>query len=157
MDWVVNASPLILLCKVGRCDLLHQLCPSVYVPEGVVAEIEAAPGDPAAIAVRQLSWLRPVAVEVPNIITAWDLGRGESEVLAFALGHPNTRPLLDDAEGKACALSLGLKPLGTAGLLILAKNAGLLVSVREVVEEMRMQGLWMSDSVFRSILQIAGE
>jgi predicted nucleic acid-binding protein len=39
MDMVVNASPLILLCKVGRVELLRRLCRMVCVPEDVVAEI----------------------------------------------------------------------------------------------------------------------
>jgi predicted nucleic acid-binding protein len=157
MDLVVNASPLILLCKVGQSDLLPRLASSVHVPEGVVAEIHAEPEDPASRAIGRCNWLRKVSVSVPDNIKAWDLGRGESEVLAYAIGRPTVRPLLDDAEGKACALALGLKPLGTGGLLILAKKAGLLDSVGNVLNDMRAEGLWISEVVYRSILQIAGE
>ena len=64
---------------------------------------------------------------------------------------------MDDAEGKACALAFGLKPLGTGGLLVLAKKVGLLDSVCEVLEEMRGKGLWISDPVLHTILQQAGE
>ena len=156
MDIVVNASPLILLCKVGRVDLLHRLCRVVYVPEGVVAEVRAAPDDPACHALDTCDWLQPVVVSVPDSIKAWDLGRGESEVVAHAL-VAGFRPLLDDAEGKSCALAFGLKPLGTGGLLVLAKKAGLLDSVGEVLDEMRARGLWLSESVFQAILQQAGE
>ena len=67
------------------------------------------------------------------------------------------RPLLDDAEGKACSLAFGLKPLGTAGLLVYAKRAGLLDSVGEVLNDMRARGLWLSDAVVRTILQQANE
>lgn len=157
MEMVVNASPLILLGKVGRCELLSRLGGSVWVPEGVVAEVEADPADPSAHAIQRFEWLKRAAVKVPDVIKVWDLGRGESEVLAYARDHPGVRPLLDDAEGKACALALGLKPLGTGGLLILAKNAGLLVSVQAVLDEMRGKGLWLSDAVYRTILEAAGE
>ncbi len=88
---------------------------------------------------------------------AWDLGCGESQVVAYALAQPRCRPLLDDAEGKACALAFGLKPLGTGGLLILAKKAGLLPAVGPVLREIRDQGLWISDSVMQTILHMAGE
>ena len=30
--WVVNASPLIILGKIGRLDLLHSIAPSLVVP-----------------------------------------------------------------------------------------------------------------------------
>jgi len=157
MDIVVNASPLILLCKVGRVELLRHLCRTVCVPEGVVAEIEAVSDDPACHTVSACAWLRRVTVAVPDGIKAWDLGRGESEVVAFALATTGFRPLLDDAEGKACSLAFGLRPLGTGGLLIYAKRAGLLDSVGEVLDAMRARGLWISDSVVHAILQQAGE
>lgn len=157
MDIVVNASPLILLCKVGRLDLLRRVCRTVCVPEGVVAEIEAAPDDPACQVLSGCTWLQRVAVSVPDAVKAWDLGRGESEVVAQAWAEPGSRPLLDDAEGKACALAFGLKPLGTGGLLVIAKRLRFLDSVGEVLHDMRAKGLWISDSVFGTILQQAGE
>ena len=157
MDIVVNASPLILLCKVGHVELLRKVCRTVCVPEGVVAEIRAAPDDPACRALDTYDWLQRVAVSVPDGIKAWDLGRGESEVVAHALVAPGFRPLLDDAEGKACSLAFGLRPLGTGGLLVHAKKLGFLDSVGEVLDNMRARGLWISDPVCRAILQQAGE
>ena len=157
MDLVVNASPLILLCKVGQVELLRRLCSTVYVPEGVVAEIAVAPNDPAYHALSRCEWLQRVAVSVPDAVKAWDLGRGESEVVAHAWAERDVRPLLDDAKGKACALAFGLRPLGTGGLLVLAKQVRLIESVGEVLDAMRAKGLWISDSVRRTILQQAGE
>ena len=50
--WVVNASPVIALAKVGQLHLLHDLCKELLVPEAVVAEILAGPpSDPARRAV----------------------------------------------------------------------------------------------------------
>jgi predicted nucleic acid-binding protein len=129
----------------------------VCVPEGVVAEIKAVSDDPASGAIDTCDWLRRVAVVVPDGIKAWDLGCGESEVIAHALVSPGFRPLLDDSEGKACSLAFGLKPLGTGGLLVYAKRLGLLDSVGDVLDDMRGRGLWISDQVFNAILQQAGE
>lgn len=157
MNLVINASPLILLGKVGQIDLLRRLCDTVCVPEGVVSEIEMEKDDPACHALRMHAWLKRVSVSVPDSIKAWDLGCGESEVVAYALEQPQYRPLLDDAEGKACALAFGLKPLGTGGLLVLAKRAGLLSSVHPVLRELRTQGFWISDGIIQTILHLAGE
>ena len=103
MDIVVNASPLILLCKAGHIRLLEKLGRNVFVPIAVVNEVEAYPSDEAGRLVRSFSWLKQVIVAVPDSIKAWDLGAGESEVIAYALQTNGVRPLLDDAEGKACA------------------------------------------------------
>jgi predicted nucleic acid-binding protein len=35
--WVVNASPVILLLRVGQLDLLRRLGPRVVIPEGIIS------------------------------------------------------------------------------------------------------------------------
>ena len=157
MDLVVNASPLILLCKAGHVGLLENLGRSVFVPRAVVNEVAAYPEDEAGCSVRSIPWLKHVDAVVPDSVKAWDLGAGESEVIAYALQCDGIRPLLDDAEGKACALAHGLNPLGTAGLLVLAKRSGLIQSVKPVLNIIRDKGLWISDAVVAAIVRSAGE
>lgn len=46
--WVVDASPLIVLAKIGAIELLRPLGVTVVVPNAVVAEVLAGPpGDPS--------------------------------------------------------------------------------------------------------------
>jgi hypothetical protein len=45
---------------------------------------------------------------IPSNVLAWDLGDGESSVLAWALSHPGTPAIIDDPEGRRCAESLGI-------------------------------------------------
>jgi predicted nucleic acid-binding protein len=49
--WVVNASPLITLAKIGQVSLLHELCEEMVIPAGVKEEIDRSPdeNDPARI------------------------------------------------------------------------------------------------------------
>ncbi len=68
MDIVVNASPLILLCKAGHIRLLEKLGRNVFVPIAVLNEVEAYPSDEAGRLVRSLSWLKQVIVAVPDSI-----------------------------------------------------------------------------------------
>lgn len=156
-DLVVNASPLIVLCKAGHVRLLEELGRNVFVPRAVVDEVEACPNDEAGSSVRSFPWLTQVDAVIPDSIKAWDLGAGESEVIAYALQSDKVRPLLDDAEGKACALAHGLRPLGTGGLLVMAKRSGLIQSVKPVLGIIREKGLWISDAVVAAIVKSAGE
>ena len=124
MDIVVNASPLILLCKAGHIRLLEKLGRRVFVPRAVVNEVSAYPEDEAGRLVQSFSWLKQVDVAIPDSIKAWDLGAGESEVIAYALQCGGVRPLLDDAEGKSCALAHGLNPIGRAQVISAGVLAG---------------------------------
>jgi predicted nucleic acid-binding protein len=157
MHLVVNASPFILLCKAGQIELLNRVAVEVVMPRGVLAEIKAQPNDSSSKLIDSLNWLTIADVVVPDSIKAWDLGVGESEVVAYALQSKGYRPLLDDAEGKACALSYGLQPIGTGGFLIKAKQTGSLKAVAPVLNEIRTKGLWVSDEVSAAILKLANE
>ena len=80
---IINSSPLIVLFKSQQVELLPQLFAEILVPKGVFAEVTMVGEDDAAA--RQLphvSWIQTVEVAsiVPEV-AAWDLGKGESQVL----------------------------------------------------------------------------
>ncbi len=81
---VVNASPLIFLSKAGMIHLLQLEGPDVLVPEPVVGEIlKRGRNDVTAKVLDSTPWLKIVEVPaIPALIQSWDLGRGESSVLA---------------------------------------------------------------------------
>ena len=92
----VNASPLILLARANLLDLLQLAGPDTVVPAPVADEIlREGPQDPAARALETVPWLTIVeAPPVPAVVQAWDLGAGESSVLAWAStpGSPWGKP-----------------------------------------------------------------
>ena len=45
---------------------------------------------------------------IPPVIAAWDLGKGESQVLAHCLAGPSFRAVLDDKAARDCACSLDI-------------------------------------------------
>ncbi|MGH9890653.1 MAG: DUF3368 domain-containing protein [bacterium] len=115
--WVIDASPLILLGKMQRLESLEALTASVAVPECVLAEVASGHGQDATTAAT-LAWAEARKVpdlRVPVIVTNWDLGPGESQVIAHALAEALI-PVLDDGEARACALSLSLPMIGTLGI-----------------------------------------
>ena len=85
---VVNASPLILLARIDRLDLLTSLAKLLIVPEAVLREIQAGSDrDGTADKVRDLPSLLQVDDRpVPDQIGVWDLGAGESQVLTYSGG-----------------------------------------------------------------------
>ncbi|MFN0121147.1 MAG: DUF3368 domain-containing protein [Blastocatellia bacterium] len=153
---VINASPLITLCKSGQEELLPRLFGEIIVPDGVWKEIMGGnAADPAAQRLRDpaaFSWCqKEPGITIPSLIQAWDLGAGESEVLAFAMSHPDYLAVIDDAAGRRCARSLNIRVSGTVGLLILAKRRGVIDTVMPGIQALRQAGLWMDDSLTEEI------
>jgi predicted nucleic acid-binding protein len=86
---VVNALPLIYLARCGCIELLQVASTPVFVPAAVDGELRRrGPDDPAVQAMDQAPWIITVSDEpIPALIQAWDLGAGESAVLAWAEAH----------------------------------------------------------------------
>ncbi len=159
MRIIINASPLIFLCKSGLQDLLPQVYEEILVPSPVWEEVLAGGAtDRAAQIISTLDWLNKRDVQVPNqVVTDWNLGAGESSVLNLATSLQNYRVMLDDAAARACAKTLGLQFIGTGGFLVKAKQLGFIPSVSDALNEVINAGLWISDNVIDLLKKQAGE
>lgn len=67
------------------------------------------------------------------------------------------RAILDDHAARQCAKALGIPILGTGGLLVLAKQRGIISSVREALQALRLAGLWLSDDLVQFLITKVGE
>ena len=157
--WIVNASPLILLGKINRLELLAALPPSFSIPHAVSLEIFAGPDtDPAKI------WLQTEgnAFVIPDSpispeILSWDLGAGETAVISLALASNDSICVLDDLAARNCAEVFQVPVIGTLGILLKAKIAGLIPTLEPEVERLVTAGSMLSDRIIREALHLAGE
>ena len=94
---------------------------------------------------------------IPSIIQAWDLGEGESSVLAWAYDHGGTEAIADDLAARRCAATLEIPVRGTLGLVLVANQRGELVAARPVLEQLRQAGMYWSDAVMNRALGMVGE
>lgn len=155
--WVINASPLILLGKLGRTDLLEGLAQQVWVPDAVYAEVAAGRDD--AGAEDTLGWAqtrRVPDVVLPTSILGWDLGAGESQVLAHCLTG-SYLAVLDDGEARAAAKVHSIPLIGTLGVILRARQAGLISEARPLVERLLESGSYLADDLVRQALAKVGE
>lgn len=156
--WVVNASPLIVLAKTGLVRVLDDLSPAWLVPEAVVREVmEGAPGDAGREVVERLPQGRLCHVVVPEIILSWDLHAGESEVLAWALAHPEHEAILDDRAARTCARHLGVRCRGTVGVLVRARLTGAVPAVAPLLAAVRAAGLYLDEALVARALALCDE
>ena len=158
-QWVVNASPLIVLCSIGRVNLLTELCDSLIVPAGVADEVlQGDPRDPSLLWVKEHgSRMVQADAAIAPAISAWDLGQGETAVLSFALQNPGYEVIVDDRAARNCAVALGIPVRGTLGILLLAKKSALIDRVEPVMREIIAAGLHVHEQLYMDVLRIAGE
>jgi predicted nucleic acid-binding protein len=156
--WVVNASPVITLAKVGQLHLLHDLCKELLVPEAVVAEILAGPpSDPARLAI-ECGWETTVAAnQIAPELLEWGLGTGETAVLAVAMERRTATAVLDDAAARTCAKALGIKVIGTLGVILRARKKSIISSAADVLKALRVAGLRLDDNIILTALEGIGE
>jgi predicted nucleic acid-binding protein len=158
-ELVVNAPPWIFLGKVECHELLRIATPHVSIPNAVVEEVRAGLIPPPPLTDLTLpDWLtisddRPVPLE----IAAWDLGAGESQVLARVSERPGRIAVVDDLQARRCAHILGFPVLGTLGVILLAKREGAVDKARPLVERLLRAGLYLSESLVREALAEVGE
>lgn len=155
---VVNASPIISLAKIGCADFLLKLSSELIIPQGVFEEITACPySDEAVLWVRRQNPECIRSVEIPLVISGWNLGKGESQVIAYAYQQQGCVISVDDKPAKKCAELFGIKVNGTLALLIRAKQAGLISEVKTRLFALKANGFRVSSSVFKAALRLAGE
>ena len=157
-SWVVNASPLITLCKVSQQNLLFQLTDQLILPHAVQQEIEAgAEDDPAKI------WLsyQPLSVIqiIPDsMILGWDLGAGETAVLSYAVQNKGWTAVIDDGAARRCAKTFNLPLIGTLGIVLRAAKQGILPAAAPVLRDLVDAGLRLNNVLIRQALaQTTGE
>ena len=89
---------------------------------------------------------------------AWDLGKGETAVLSFALTNPGWTAIMDDRAARKCAKSFSLPFKGTLAVVIQARKLGLVDSAVDVMRSLQVAGLRLDDEVIRAVLsQTVGE
>ncbi|PZO22883.1 MAG: DUF3368 domain-containing protein [Leptolyngbya foveolarum] len=153
---VVNSSPLITLYKSQLAELLPQLFGKVQASPAVWQEVTVSKDDIAARSLPQSTWaVQTETVTLDPLVSAWDLGAGESSVISYALSKPDYTVLIDDAAARRCAISLNIPTLGTGGIIVLAKRRGLIPSVEEPIQALRDAGLWLSNGLVTLLKQQA--
>jgi len=158
--WVTNSSPLIFLAKLNRLDLLRKEAEEVLAPPAVFREI-AGQGDEAALRVEEArrTWLqvRPLKDLRLSTMLKRELGDGEAEAIALALENDAARIVLDDLDARRLADRLGLKVVGTLGLLLAAKLRGEIPSLRAEINRLRRGGFRAAPALIKEILRSADE
>jgi predicted nucleic acid-binding protein len=156
--WVVNASPLILFSRIGRLDLIERLAPAILIPNAVIEEVRAGQ-DKDRTASAALEWAEQYRIKNVTVgagIEHWDLGSGESQVIAHSVGTSRWA-VLDDRAARRCAEAHGISVIGSLGVVLRSRKNRLIDRARPLIEDLRRAGMFMDDEFFDRVLNTVGE
>ncbi len=158
---VSNTTPLIGMASVGRFDLLRQLFRKIHIVEAVHEEIfvSVKKTDRIRYKVPEVSWIETVKVNdrvsVNRLLENLDSGEAETIVLASEIRADWI--LMDEKKGRRKLMELGLNKIGTLGILLKAKQEGILSEIKPDIEKLCHQGFSISERVISTVLKQAKE
>ena len=151
---VANASPTILLGKIGQLALLREPGTRLVLPRTVANEIVAGPAhDPARLWLSDpgQGFIQPDPPINPTV-ASWDLGAGETCVLSFCLENPGSLAILDDGAARDCARTLNIPVTGTLGVLMQAKKTGRISELAPWLDQLLENGFRIDAVTLRFVL-----
>jgi len=157
-----NSSVLIALSTIGQLVLLPRRFPEgVLISQAVWREVvETGKGQPGSAEVASASWVIVHEVKDRGLVSLLcaELDEGEAETIALAREEHVPVVLLDEKDARQVARRLNLQVLGTVGLLIWAKRAGVIGSLREQLDALRTLGRFhLGQFVYEEALRAVGE
>jgi predicted nucleic acid-binding protein len=157
---VSNTSPISNLAAIGQLELLQQLYGNIIIPPAVYQElINSGDTDPATLAVQTLDWIQtqPVSDRVVLETLQTNLDPGEAEAITLAVEINAQRLIIDERRGRNEAIRLGLQVTGLLGIVLAAKQQGLIASVQPILDDLRANNFWIRDALYAEVLRLAGE
>jgi predicted nucleic acid-binding protein len=139
---------------------LKDLFGRVLVPTSVWKEATAHRSLPGASSVLQADWLEVVSaplVKTRPEFSGLALHDGERDGLELALELSADLFLSDDQDAVRAARAVEVPVLGSVGVLIRAKDKGLIEAVLPQLIAMQSQGFWMSKRFVGTVARLVNE
>ncbi len=145
---IADTSCLIIYKKIDRLGILQEMFPDLIVTTEVATEFGELPNWITIQAVIEKEQYKKLAEE---------LGKGEASSIALALEFEECLLIIDERKGRKIAEDLGIETIGSLGILIKAKQRGVINEVREILELIDLTDFRISQSVREAVLKQSGE
>ena len=155
---ISNNSPLVGLLGLNLLPLLRDLYTEVWIPRAVEREFLRKDPIVRRETLKNTPWIKTVDLTDPQTAAVYvGLDDGEAEALALANEHDARLVLLDERVGRQRAEEIGLTVKGTVGILLEAKQKGLIDAIKPLLITLQDNGMHLSESLINKALQRAAE
>jgi predicted nucleic acid-binding protein len=158
---VSDTSPVSNLILIQRLDILQKLFYEIIVPPAVDAEVRALKQFGKDLSeYENAEWIKvfqPTNLQKVRTLQA-KLDEGEAQAIVLALETNCDLLLMDERIGTNVARQEGLQTIGLVGVLIKAKENGIIKEVREILSDLKYQaGFWLGEKLENQILENLNE
>lgn len=156
---ISDITPLISLLKINRLDLLEKLFGEVLIPQAVFNELTV--DERFHLEADQIKSEKFIAVKPVNnpesasiLKRATGLDQGESEAIVLTDELKADLLLMDEAKGRNVSNQMGIKIMGTIGILMAAYEEHELTSdeVRECIDGLQRAGRHIGQRHYQILL-----
>ncbi len=157
---VTDTSSVSNFAAIGKLELLQQLYGSVIIPTAVYQELlNSGETDPAVLAIQTVNWIETRSVANITLLQTLqnNLDIGEAEAITLAVELNADRLIVDERRGRNEAIKLGLQVTGILGILLAAKQQGLIPLIQPLLDDLIANGFWIREQLYAELLQLAGE
>lgn len=148
---VSDTTPLISLLKINRLNLLEKLFGEVLIPQAVFNELTV--DERFSLEADQIKRESFIAVKPVNnpesasiLKRATGLDQGESEAIVLTDELQADLLLMDEAKGRNVSTQMGIKIMGTIGILMAAYE------VRECIDGLQRAGRHIGQRHYQALL-----
>jgi len=155
MILIADSSALVTLSIVDKLDVLEQLFGEVYVPRAVYEEVSQ---ENKAESYKLKNYCKDKVLDIQSRTNFnISLGQGESEAIVLYSEQNADFLLCDDKKAKKFAQNFGLKVIGSLGILLKAKESGLINEISPLIELLKNSRIFIDDRTFELVLKMASE
>lgn len=146
---ISDTSCLILLSKIEELHLLERLYSEVMVSEEIAEEF----GEPLPAFIK----IQSVKDKQKQILLEMQIDKGESSGIALAMEIEHSVLIIDDYKARKIAERLNIAFTGTLGVIISAKQKGIIATIKPLLEKMKQTNFRISEALEREAIKLANE
>jgi predicted nucleic acid-binding protein len=146
---IADTSCLILPDNIAELDILNKLFGTITTTNEVAEEFgKSLP-----------FWFEIKQADNKNYqsIIETSVDKGEASAIALAIELDDCLLIIDDLKGRKLASQLGLTIIGTIGIIVDAKLAGIITSIKPILFKIKETNFRISEQLELLILKKAGE
>lgn len=158
---ISDTTPIISLLKIRRLELLEKLFGAVQIPKGVFSELtENQRFTKEAEVVKKCSYIQVVNEIDENYVSllrrSTGLDLGESEAIYLSDNGKADLLLMDEVRGREVAARMGIRIMGTIGILTLAYEDSLISKdeIKKAIETLRDAGRHISEHLYEQLMNM---
>ena len=158
---IIDASPLIILAKINKLEILKKTYESVEIASSVYQEVVVnglkINSRDAHIVKEQIESKNIKVLDLSSefikkakkIESVYGIDTGEAETIALALKLNKKEVIIDEISAREAAKALGIKPIGTLRVLLIAYKNNLIskIDIKKLINEMENSKYRLSPKV----------